>query len=142
MPVFSEQIQGLCDAVFASKCERAEAVADVKSQTDQLLDANRQQLQAVRDEQREAAARGKADLAANCRERSEQVQAFRDRVRSERHAAAEQLRQKLEQNQQERQETVSAMLDGYNQVQRAFGEQCQAASQLWREMQERPVGNG
>lgn len=141
MPVFVEEIQSLCDAVFASKCERAAAVADVKSETAQSLDANRQQQQAVRDEQNAAATQLKADLAANCQERSERVQAFREQVRSERRAAADRLRQQLAQNQQQRQETVSSMLEGCRQVQQAFADQCQTASRLWREMTGRPSGS-
>jgi len=112
MPTFSDQVQALCEAVFTAKCARASA-----------------------------AARLKADLAANCRERSEQVQAFRDRVRSEHRAAADRLRRTLQQNQQDRQQTVNSMLESFDQAQRAFGEQCQAASRAWREMQERTVGS-
>jgi len=141
MPVFSEQIQSLCDAVFSSKVARAAAVTDMKVETGQLLKADQELLQAVRDNQRETAAKDKADLAANCQARSEHVEAFRDRVRSEQHAAADQMRQKLEQNQQDRKQTVEAMLEGFDQVQTAFAEQCQAATRLWREMAERRVGN-
>jgi len=137
MPTFSDQVQALCEAVFTAKCARASA-----------------------------AARLKADLAANCRERSdncrersEQVQAFRDRVRSEHRAAADRLRRTLQQNeqdrqqtvnrlrrtlqqnQQDRQQTVNSMLESFDQAQRAVGEQCQAASRAWREMQERTVGS-
>lgn len=141
MPVFSDQVQALCEAVFSSKVARAAAVKDVKAETSQLLEADQQALQAVRDSQRETAARDKADLAANCRARSENVEAFRDGVRGEQRAAADQMRQKLEQNQQERKQTVEAMLEGFDQVQRAFAEQCQTATRVWREMQERQVGN-
>lgn len=134
MPTFSEQVQALCEAVFTAKCARASAV-------DEILASSRQRQQNVRDDQDAAAARLKADLAANCRERSEQVQAFRDRVRSEHRAAADRLRRTLQQNQQDRQQTVNSMLEGFDQAQRAFGEQCQAASRAWREMQERTVGS-
>jgi F0F1-type ATP synthase membrane subunit b/b' len=141
MPIFVEEIQSLCDAVYASKCERSTAVADVKSETAQLLDANRQQQQAVQDQQAAAAARLKEELATNCRDRSERVQAFRDQIRNERRAAADRLRQQLAENQQQRQEAVSGMLDGCRQVQQAFADQCQTASRLWQEMTGRPVGS-
>jgi Skp family chaperone for outer membrane proteins len=140
MPGFSDEMQALCDTIFGSKCARAAAVTDVKAQTDQLLKADRQFLQGVHDANRAMVEKCMADLAANCRERSEQVEAFRDRVRTEQRAAAEQQRQKLEQNQQERQEAVSAMLDGFHQVQTAFGDQCRAATRIWRELQQRQVG--
>ena len=142
MPVFSEQVQSLCDAVFSSKVARATAVKEVKAETSRILESVQQTLQAVRDIQRETAARDKADLAANCRARSENVEAFRDGVRNEQRAAADQMRQKLEQNQQERKQTVEAMLEGFDQVQQAFAEQCQTATRIWREMQERHVANG
>lgn len=141
MPVFSEQIQALCDAVFTAKVARVADVAGLKAETDQLLKADQEFLQTVRDTQRQTAANDKAELAANCRSRSEEVAAFRDHVRSEQRAAAEQMRQKLEQNQQDRKQTVESLLEGFDQVQQAFAEQCQTATRLWREMQERRVSN-
>jgi len=142
MPVFSEQIQSLCDAVFSSKVARAADVTGLKAETDQLLKADREALQALRDAQRETAAADKANLAANCQSRSEDVATFRDGVRREQRAAADQMRQKLDENQQDRKQTVDAMLEGFDQVQQAFAEQCQAATRIWREMKERQVGNG
>ncbi len=141
MPVFSEQIQALCDAVFSSKVARAADVTELKAETDQLLKADRESQQAIRDAQRETAAEDKAALAANCRARSEDVATFRDSVRRDQRSAAEQMRQKLEQNQQDRKQTVEAMLEGFDQVQQAFAEQCQTATRIWREMKERQVGN-
>jgi hypothetical protein len=141
MPVFSEQIQALCDGIFSSKVTRTAAVKDMKAETNQLLKADQEFLQSVRDTQRETAAGDRADLAADCQSRSEEVGAFRDRVRSEQRAAADQMRQKLDQNQQDRKDTVGAMIEGFDQVQRAFAEQCQCATRLWREMKERHVDN-
>ena len=141
MPSFSEQVRALCDEVFATKCARVAAVADFKAQTGQLLEADRAALQAVREEQAEAAARLKADLAANCRERSEGVQEFRNRVRTEHRAASDRLRQALQQNVHDRQETVSSLLEGFDQAQRAFAQECQTAARLWQEMTKRPVGS-
>ncbi|MCY2992316.1 MAG: hypothetical protein NTY19_31195 [Planctomycetota bacterium] len=135
MPVFSEQIQSLCDAVFSSKVARAADVAGLKVGAQEFL-------QEVRDTQHATFTEQKANLAANCQARSEDVAEFRDRVRSEQQAAADQMRQKLDENQQERKQTVETMLEGFDQVQQAFAEQCQAATRIWREMKERQVGNG
>lgn len=137
MPNFAEEIQALCDSVFAAKRGRQTAVAELKVQTKELMDENERAIQAVRDEQREQAAEDKAALAANCRERSEQVQAFREATRAKQQSVAEDLRDKLESNQRERQETVNEMLKGFNEVQVEFRTQCQTATRLWREMRAR-----
>lgn len=134
MPVFSEQMQALCDAVYASKCERSAAVTDIKAETEQQLDANRQNQQAVRDQQQDAAARLKAELAEDCQQRSERVATFRDQVRSDHRAAADQLKRHLEDNLRDRQEQVGALLEDFQQEQQAWAEQCQAASQAWRDL--------
>ncbi len=134
MPVFSEQMQALCDAVYASKCERSAAVADIKVETEQQLSANRQHQQAVRDEQQETAARLKSDLADDCQQRSERVETFRDQVRSDHRAAADQLKRQLDDNLRERQEDVNSLLGDFHQAQQDWAEQCQAASQAWRDL--------
>ncbi|MCY2989350.1 MAG: hypothetical protein NTY19_15955 [Planctomycetota bacterium] len=134
MPVFSEQIQALCDAVFSSKVVRAADVTELKAGAQEFL-------QEVRDTQRETFAEQKANLVANCQTRSEDVATFRDGVRREQRAAADQMQQKLDQNQQDRKQAVETMLKGFDQVQQAFAEQCQAATRIWREMKERKVGN-
>jgi ABC-type multidrug transport system ATPase subunit len=137
MPNFAEEIQSLCDSVFAAKRGRQTAVAELKVQTKELMDENERSIQSVRDEQREQAAEDKAALAANCRDRSEQVQAFREATRDKLQSVAEDLREKLESNQHERQEAVSEMLKSFNEVQVDFRTQCQTATRLWREMRQR-----
>jgi len=134
MPAFSEQIQSLYDTIFTSKCARTLTVAGLKTQTEQLLKADHQFLQAVHDENRAVAEQDKADRLGNCRERSEQMRVFRERIQREQVADAEQQRQELEQSQQDRQEAVKTMRDAFNETQRAFAHQCQAASEIWRQM--------
>lgn len=134
MPAFSEQIQSLCDTIRTAKRTRNQAVVELKAQTEQLLKADQQFLQAVHDDNMAAAERDKADRTDNCRERSEEVRTFRQCVVREQLADAEQQRQVLDRSRQDCQEAVKAMREGFNEVQHAFSEQCQAASRIWRQL--------
>ncbi len=88
---------------------------------------------------RAAAVTNMKEAVANVKE---EVAAFRERVQDEQRAAADQMRQKLAQNQQDRKQIVESMLESFDHVQQAFADQCQAATRIWREMEERRLGNG
>ena len=76
MPVFSEQIQALCDAVFSSKVERAAAVADVKRHVTSEKEDVAAFRDRVRSEQRAAADQMRQKLDQNQQDRKETVGAM------------------------------------------------------------------
>lgn len=92
MATLTQQIQGLVGEIHTSRRARVQSIADLKSETAQLLDEFRvmdQERAVVTRQRAEDVAASREDVRDQNRERATQIKAFRDEIRSDHQEAAQ-----------------------------------------------------
>jgi hypothetical protein len=133
MPFLAEHMKALVDDIRLSRTERAEAAADLRRCTDDVLSETRSFMARVHRDQRAMAGNLRSMLTSHQQRTSTQVRTMQQEHFRQRSAVSRATQTMLGNARKARQERVHQLRAAFQQAQHDVAEDLHQAARLWRE---------